>query len=374
MTTEPQVAPFAPPPAAGRPLGNIAMRDTQQRAPAADKPRLAVVMINWNRAADTIECLESLFRSDMPARVIVVDNASQDDSVARILAWADGSEPYEAPQGPLGRLSRPALAKPITVTRLTREDALKTPPGALGLTLIEAGANLGFAGGNNLGMRHALADRGIAFCWCLNNDTVVEPGTVRALVARMDATHKIGMCGTQVRFYHRPGNFQLLNGMRFKMMTGASSGLHAGEPVSRPFDPKKIAQETDFVLGASLAVSRAFLETVGFMDESYFLYFEEMDWSIRNRGRFAIAFAHGAVVYHKEGGSIGSSSKKGNRSALSEYYLMRSRFKFYRRNFPLLWPLQFPLAITLIARRMLRRQPGKAMAMTRAMLGMKSAA
>jgi len=178
------------------------------------------------------------------------------------------------------------------------------------------------------------------------------------------------MCGTQVRYYHRPGMWQQLNGSRFKLLTGQSSGIGANQPVTRPFDPRKVARETDFVLGASIAVSRAFVETVGYMEESYFLYFEEMDWSVRNRGRFTIAFAHGAIIYHKEGGSIGSSGKKGQRSETSEYYLMRSRIMFYRRNFPLLWPLQYPLALGQIARRLLRRQPQKAAAMTRAMLGM----
>ena len=335
------------------------------------RPRLAVVIINWNRWADTIECLESLMRTDQPVRIVVIDNASADDSKERLKAWAEGSAAFEPPTGPLGRLTRPALNKPIPYSELTDEESLSLAPDNKLLTFLWSSENRGFAGGNNLAMRFAIKDPGIAYCWCLNNDTVVEPDAPRALVARMDATHKVGMCGTQVRFYHRPGNLQQLNGSRFKLLTGMSRGISANEPVTRPFDPLKIARETDFVLGASIAVSRAFLETVGFMEESYFLYFEEMDWSIRNRGRFAIAFAHGAIVYHKEGGSIGSSGKKGERSEASEYYLMRSRLKFYRRNFPLLWPLQYPLGLSLIGRRLLRRQPKKAAAMMRALLGMK---
>jgi GT2 family glycosyltransferase len=334
------------------------------------RPRLAVVIINWNRWADTLECLESLMRSDQPVRVVIIDNASSDDSLERIRAWADGREGFETPAGALGRLTRPALTKPIPLVELSDEEAQTAIPGRELLTVIRSSFNRGFAGGNNLAMRHALNDPAVAYCWCLNNDTVVEPDAPRALVSRMDATHKVGMCGTQVRFYHRPGVWQQLNGSKFKLLTGQSTGIGANQPVTRPFDPRKVARETDFVLGASIAVSRAFLETVGFMEESYFLYFEEMDWSVRNRGRFAIAFAHGAIVYHKEGGSIGSSGKKGQRSETAEYYLLRSRFKFYRRNFPLLLPLQYPQAMAQIARRLLRRQPKKAMAMTRAMLGL----
>lgn len=364
----------APAPAPAHAPGRLPAEGAEPNALAGDiRPRLAVIIINWNRWTDTLECLESLMRTDQPVRIVVIDNASSDDSLERIRAWASGGDDWETPAGPLGRLTRPPLRKPIPIHELTDEEALTARPGRELLTIIKSSENRGFAGGNNLAMRHALNDPAVAYCWCLNNDTVVEPDAPRALVARMDATHKVGMCGTQVRFYHRPGTWQQLNGSRFKLLTGQSSGIGANQPVTRPFDPKKVAQDTDFVLGASIAVSRAFLETVGYMEESYFLYFEEMDWSVRNRGRFVIAFAHGAVIYHKEGGSIGSSGKRGQRSETAEYYLLRSRLKFYRRNFPLLWPLQYPLGMWQVLKRLLRRQPAKAKAMMRAMLGMSRA-
>jgi len=336
----------------------------------AKSARLAVIMVNWNGWEVTIEALESVLRSEIPVRIIIVDNGSTDGTIERLKAWATGAEPYEAPAGPMRRFSHPPLEKPIDLVVLTAEESGRTPPGAERVTVIASSENLGFSGGNNIGLKHALLDPAIAYCWCLNNDMVVDPTAAGALLARMDATHKVGMCGTQVRYYHRPGTWQALNGSRFKLLTGMSRNIGTGLPVTRPFDPKKVAQETDFVLGASLAVSRAFLDTVGFMEESYFLYFEEMDWSVRNRGRFATAFAHSAIVYHKEGGSIGSSDTAGQRSESSEYYLMRSRIKFYRRNFPLLWPLQYPLGVALIFRRLLRRQPAKAAVMTRALLGL----
>lgn len=350
--------------------GQPSSRSGADSVPDATGARLATIIVNWNRAADTIECLESLLRAEGSFRAIVVDNGSEDNSVETIAAWAAGTTPYEPPAGPMRRLSVPPLPKPIPVRILSREEALSTPPGPEPLTIIDARANLGFSGGNNVGMKHAMLDKGVDYFWCLNNDTVIEPTAISALIARMDATHKVGMCGTQVRFYHRPGVWQVLNGQRFQILTGASRGIGIYQPVTRPFNSRKVAEETDFVLGASLAVSRPFLETVGFMEESYFLYYEEMDWSVRNRGRFAIAFAHGAIVYHKEGGSIGSSATKGQRTEVSEYYLMRSRLKFYRRNYPWLLPLQYPLGVALIARRLLRRQPRKAAAMTRALLGL----
>lgn len=352
---------------AGQLTQPLTRTDTRQSAAAA---RLAVIMINWNRWRDTIEAVETLLRSDTNIRIIVIDNASEDDSLERLRAWANGHEPYLPPAGPLGRLSRPPLAKPVPFQEVSDADLATARPGGEVLTILKSSENRGFAGGNNLAMRFALGDPAIAYCWCLNNDTVVEPDAARAIIATMDATHRVGMCGTQVRYYHRPGVWQQLNGSRFNLLTGQSRGIGANQPVTRPFSARKVADDTDFVLGASLAVSRAFLETVGFMEESYFLYFEEMDWSVRNRGRFITAFARGATVYHKEGGSIGSSGQRGARSEVSEYYLLRSRLKFYRRNYPLLLLVQYPLALLQILRRLLRRQPKKAWAMIRAMLGL----
>ena len=335
-------------------------------APAA---RLGVVLVNWNRWRDTIECLESLRRAGTPMRIVVVDNASADESVAHILAWAAGTEDSTPADAAMARFSRPACPKPITVLRLDAAAAATTPPAGDGITLIDGGGNLGFAGGNNAGLRHLMGDPGIDYFWLLNNDTVVDSAAPGALLARCDATHNLGQCGTVVRFYHRPDVVQALNGSRFNRFTGNSTGLGTEQAASAPFDPALVARRTDFVLGASLTVSRAFLATIGLMNERYFLYFEEIDWATRNRGRFATAFAHGAVVYHKEGGSIGSSSVKGGRSETSEYWLMRSRLRFVELYYPRLLTLHRLYGAAQIAVRLWRRQPGKARVMLRALAG-----
>lgn len=333
--------------------------------------RLGIVLVNWNRWADTIECLESVLRSDIAVQVVVVDNASADGSADQIAAWATGEQTATAASPALAALTSPPVAKPVGFRRLSASDALALDPDAAGVTLIDGGANLGFAGGNNLGVRHLLRSPAIDFVWLLNNDTVIEPNAAGALVARMAATHAVGMCGTVVRFYHRPDTVQALGGSRFNLLTGQSRGIGSGSRASAPFNPARIARETDFVLGASLAISRRFFTTVGPMNESYFLYFEEIDWAYRNAGRFAIAFAHGAVVYHKEGGSIGSSATKGQRSVASDYYLLRSRLAFVWRRAPLLLPLHWLLALGQIARRLLRLQPKKALVLARALLGLR---
>ena len=334
-------------------------------------PRLSVVLVNWRRVDDTLECLESLLRSDLPVRVVVVDNASGDGSAEAIVAWGAGSHAATVASPGMARLSTPPRSKPLNIRRLAAGAAAAAVPYDADVTLIDANANLGFAGGNNLGLDFLLRAPATDYIWLLNNDTVIEPDAASALLARLDATHHLGMCGTIVRYYYRPDIVQALNGHRFSLATGSSRGIGTGQSAVTPYDPARVARETDFVLGASLAVSRRFVETIGPMTEDYFLYFEEVDWAFRNRGRFAIAFAHGAIVYHKEGGSIGSSGAKGQRSVLSDYYLTRSRLGFIRRRAPLLLPWHWLLTLALIGRRLLRLQPKKALVLGRALLGLR---
>ena len=333
--------------------------------------RLGVVLVNWRRAADTLECLESVLRSDIPLRVVVVDNASLDGSVETIVRWGAGDEVATAASPAMAQSTTPPVDKPVTVRRLTAAEAATAVPDDSAVTVIDAGANVGFAAGNNIGLAFLLRSTDIDHVWLLNNDTVIEPHAAQALLARMDATHNVGMCGTVVRYYFRPDTVQALNGHRFSLWTGTSRGIGHDTPARTPFDPARVACDTDFVLGASLAVSRRFVATVGPMHEDYFLYFEEVDWAFRNAGRFVTTFAHGAVVYHKEGGSIGSSGVKGQRSALSEYYLARSRLRFVRRHTPLLLPWHGVLTLGMIGRRLLRLQPKKALVLTRALLGLR---
>lgn len=332
---------------------------------------LGIVLVNWNRWADTIECLESVLRSTIPVRIVVVDNGSDDGSLDRIAAWANGEQAVVPISEKMARFSQPTCPKPIPFDRFTMDDVQRPETAAKKvLTLVDSRANLGFAGGNNAGLRLLLAVPGIQWFWLLNNDSVIEPNAAEALVRRMVTTHDVGMCGTVVRFYHRPDTIQALNGHRYNIWSGQSQGIGNNQPITTPFDPKRVVDQTDFVLGASLAVSRPFLETVGPMEDRYFLYYEEIDWAARNDRRFKIAFAHGAIVYHKEGGSIGSSGRPGARSLGSEYWLTRSRLAFIRRNRPIMLPWHWLVTLSLIFRRLLQRQFRKAAAITRAMFGL----
>jgi GT2 family glycosyltransferase len=104
-------------------------------------------------------------------------------------------------------------------------------------------------------------------------------------------------------------------------------------------DAKTIETEMAYVVGASMLVRRSFLEQVGLLNEEYFLYFEELDWAIRALGRFTLAYSPLSVVYHKEGRSIGSSSRREERSSASERYAARNRIIITKKYFPAVLPI-----------------------------------
>lgn len=318
---------------------------------------LAIILLNWRNPSDTIECLESVFRSDFPAKIIVCDNASGDGSVDQIIRWAEGTNEASAKSEAMLGFSSPAVLKPITIQHLNAEDVNSGAAPTAQLTIIETGGNLGFAGGNNVGLQCALNDPLIQYFWLLNNDTVIDSqapaAVVRAFQQNNDSSKlNIGMLGTLVRYYYAPNTVQALNGSRFNPWNGRGYSIGGGQNIADIGDIQAVAQKTDYVLGASLAVSRDFLRDVGLMEEGYFLYFEEIDWATRARGKFSIGYAEDAIIYHKEGGSIGSNIISSKRSAMSEFYLSQSKLRFTRKHHPYKLPIVTLFEITLAMKRM----------------------
>ena len=331
---------------------------------------LAVILVNWRNAADTIECLETLLRSSINLHAIVCDNASGDGSVETLKRWASGTEQVTLNNRTLRHLTGSQLDRPIPFDHLAPGETLPEGP-SFPLTILETGDNLGYAGGNNAGLRLALKNPHISHFWLLNNDTVVEPSTAQAILACFEKRPALGIVGAQLRLYDEPAKLQMQGALSFDKWTGRALGIGAGLSVSNALPAATIESRADFICGASMAVSRAFLEQVGLMEERYFLYYEEVDWAVRARGRFELGYCPDAIVYHKEGASAGSSSKKDQRSALSDYHHTRSRLIFSRLHYPLLMPLYFGYGIALAGKRLVNGQFAKAAAILRASAGMR---
>lgn len=320
--------------------------------------KVAVIIVNWNGCMDTIECLESLFRSTYDDfDVIICDNASSDDSLARIASWAAGELTSSPCCNPLLKsLSYPPVTKPIRTTRLS-VSAMKTSVGlanAAGrLVLIDCEFNLGFAGANNTGLRYALASGARQYFWLLNNDTVVAPTALACQVKHMQEGRRIGILGSKLINYYDTESVQELGGSSYNRWIARGYGLGA---FSDPrFDPElnSLGTAMDYVAGASMLVSKAFISEVGFMDEELFLYFEELDWALRAKGTFTLGYCSASIVYHKQGASTHREGKC-LPSLVADYFSTRNKLIITRTYFPYCLPTVVLWLLLRAARRFLQ--------------------
>lgn len=309
-----------------------------------------VLIVNWNGWKDTIECLESMLRlCTVEYRVVVCDNGSEDGSLDRIRAWADGALPARSVNPALSWLTSPPLPKPIPHRSFTRAEAEgNAPMGDEPLVLIQTGDDLGYAGGNNVGLRFALHDPAARYFWIVNNDTVVDPEALSALVRYAKEHPFVGMCGSLQRSYYHPGEIQALGGFRYQRWTGRV--MMQGRDANLLHIPP---QPMDYVDGASMLVSRSFVEQIGLLDESYFIYFEELDWAERAKGRFTLGYAPDSVIYHKVGAAIGTNANRRRRSLTSDKYQSRNRVVFARRYCPWTLPTVLIAVLATSAHRLL---------------------
>ena len=267
-------------------------------------PLVAIVVLNWNGAEDTLRCIASLARQTHPNfRILVVDNGSTDGSTERLRALGDR------------------------------------------ITLIESTKNLGYTGGNNLGMARAMAD-GADYVWLFNNDAIAEPDTLARLVAACEADPGIGLASPLVRDDADPALIHFAGG-RFDLDT----------PIYEPTEDLEKArawQEADpghmALWGTAMLARRALVEKIGLLDERIFAYWEDIDYSIRGAlAGFRNVMVFDAVVFHAAKPTILSPRE------VKPYY-----FYFMARNEILMWrkfcrPVKFLKSVRWTLRRQARQ-------------------
>jgi len=311
---------------------------------------IGAVIVTYRAEAYIGDCLESLMSAAAaPPWVVVVDNASPDGTVAALRAWAAGrAGPRRDPPWPFE--PAPPPPKPVALSEWAEgsETACSTAP--RGLTLIHSGVNRGFAGGVNLGLAALMAEPRCTHIWVLNPDMVVPPEALGAFARAAAHMPHAGLLGGRVRFLESPGTVHT-DGGQLRRWRGGAVSLTLGRSAATPMPP---AARLDFVSGASLLASRAFVERAGPMAEDYFLYFEEIDWALR-RGPLEIGLAEGADVFHRAGAAIGSGSAGAPQSPLAAYFTWRNHLRFAARWFPWWLPSVYAMAWVQIARRLARR-------------------
>jgi len=301
-----------------------------------------IIIVNWNGWKDTIECLESVFRNDYPSyQVVVCDNGSQDGSLDKIKAWAAGDLKNDVPrENPLYSLSNPPVAKPVFFEEYTRSEAesrVKRSTNAR-LILIRIPSNLGFSGGNNVGLRYALSQDDFSYAWLLNNDVVIKPDALTHLVQRMRDKKDAGMCGSTMPYYSQPETIWALGGGKYNKWTARSCNIGHLQPAQKTISREEVEASLDYLAGASMLVSRAFLHEIGLLSEDYFLFYEEPDWALRGKGKYALAYAPESIVYHKVGASTTLLDKDTDHRKAFVSHAMKSHIRFTLKFFPFFLP------------------------------------
>jgi hypothetical protein len=302
--------------------------------------------------------LESLLRSTYEDfEVIVCDSGSTDNSVSRIADWAAGKQvALSIRLNPrLSEFSTPPVPKPVTLRTLSVSEAQcssETSNHGARLTLIRCETNVGFAAANNIGLRYALCHSVSEYFWLLNNDTVVTGNALSCLAQRMRQAPEIGILGSKLIDYYDVRSVQALGGAAYNPWSARGRHLCAFTSPDLKPDLREIEKSMDYVIGASMFVSKTFLLQVGVMNEDLFLYFEELDWSLRAKGRFQLGYCDESVLYHKQG----ASTHKGDApSAVADYFSTRNKLLITRTHFPICLPSVF---ITLLFRSLRRLLQG----------------
>ncbi len=255
---------------------------------------VSVIIVNYNSHEDTLDCLHSLSvikTTGFRMNTIVIDNASKDI--------------FKLPE------------------KLNNET----------IEVLRSDANKGFTGGNNLGIYYAIEKYNSDYVLLLNNDTTVDENFLKELVRTAEADKRIGMVGSKIYFskgceFHK-NSYEKSELGKVLWYAGGSidwnhlAAFHRGvDEVDRgQFDTQT---ESEFATGCSVLVKREILEKVGTFDKRFFLYLEDVDWSVRvSKAGYKIAFCPTSVVYHKNAGSTGGSG-----STIHDYYQTRNRLLF----------------------------------------------
>lgn len=317
-----------------------------------DSRKILAIILNYNGWEDTIECLESILRSDyLNYQVIVVDNNSPNNSMEYIKAWAEGKQENLAsePSHPLYHLSNPSIKKPIPYICYTREEAEKggkieienaitsqwqeerernkdnlISTSIYPLIFIQSDENLGFAGGNNIGIKYAQKKNDLHDILLINNDTVVEKNTISELIRARNKLGENVIYGGRIFYYSEPTKIWY-DGGHLNKFTGRTVHINSGRKnrcITQPI-------QVNFITFCYVLIPANIVKKVGLLDESYFMYVEDLDYCYRvDKGNYKLYHVPSSQLWHKIGASYGSEI-----SEFSSYWYYRNTIKFILKRF-----------------------------------------
>ncbi|TAH27099.1 MAG: glycosyltransferase family 2 protein [Cytophagales bacterium] len=321
--------------------------------------KVYIVILNFNGWRHTIECLESVFKLKYSNfSIVVVDNNSTDDSVKKIISWAKGDIQVKPESSCFDKLVIPNVSKPLKLCVLNKEDIKDNFSYESNiLTLIPNNNNFGFADGNNIGITYAINQKDCKYVWLLNNDTVVPEDCLDGLISVFSkkTNEKIGIVGSKLLYYRNPTTIQNI-GVNYYKWIAYTKEIGAFETDKGQFDKDNI--QVDLVQGASMFVTKDYIQEVGMLSTDYFLYFEEVDWSIRGKELgYKCKYSPNSVVYHKSGAATGGNSYSFNKkSEISDFFHLRNKIIITRKFYPICLISLYPSYIFPIMNRIKRKQ------------------
>jgi len=220
----------------------------------------------------------------------------------------------------------------VEAPNILRAARLRLAGANVPVSIAEASENLGFAGGVNAWVRPLLAEPGWSGVWILNPDTWPAPDALAELVRYADKGGK-GMVQSRIMFADR-SDITSSRGLKWRKLHASQIGVDIFGPVSPAPDPADHERRMDSPTGVSLYVTRACIDKIGLMDESYWLYWEDFDWGVRAKAACGIGYAHNSVVPHIGGSSTGAARMRAKRSIVAVYLGNRNKLHFVRQHHP----------------------------------------
>ncbi len=322
---------------------------------------VCIVLVNYNGHDDTVECLESVLKSSHTNfQVVVVDNSDSENSLRQLARWAGGG--VYSIQSKFPQLVFPLEGKPVSNRIISQAELLQLEQRTdERILFVRAKRNLGFAAGNNIAIRYFSKTNQFDFLWLLNNDTVIQKDTLSSFVDYANVLKAtVGIMGGKLFQYYNPEHLQAVGGIYYKWF-GKMREIGSGGQDKGQWD--KGTFRIDYVIGASMFIRKEFIQSVGPMEEDYFLYFEELDWALRGRKKnWELAFCPKAILYHKLGASTGSQKSL---SEISDFYFVRNRILIARKFFPITLLTLYPGFVVFIINRIRRGVPGRIMLLIR---------
>jgi GT2 family glycosyltransferase len=254
-------------------------------------PIVFVSILNWNGWQDTIECLESLQQlKNQNIRVVVLDNASTDNSVEEIISWLEK-------QNHIGEVSfvRYNISEVNKGGNIVGETNLSVKSAKLKIVFIKSELNLGFAGGNNVIINYAL-NKNATYVWVLNNDTVVLPNSLDNMINILQDRSDLYGITPQIRYFNAKEVIWNCGGML--NWYGTKKYIYSDIHYSKL--PKACTKEITFVTGCAVLIRGDVFSKIGLLSDRYFFGTEDLEYSQRIKedgGKLAVAFE--SVIYHK---------------------------------------------------------------------------